>query len=171
MPEALVVFGMFTMISLMALGGGTAVIPELHAQVKAHGWLTDRQFVDLYAISNIAPGPTMLFICIIAWKAAGWPGMFLGTIGMFGPSSLLTYYVRGVWDKFETSPWRHAIEKGLAPTAVGLLFSGALVIARGSCDSPVTVGICVATALLTAYTRINLLIIMAVAGVVGFLTT
>lgn len=171
MSAVVIVLGLFAMLSLMALGGGTAVIPELHRfAVDRFHWLSDRQFVDLYAISNITPGPTMLFICIIGWKAAGWPGMAAATIGMFGPSSLLTYYVRGVWDRYEKSEWRRAIEKGLGPVGVGLLLSGAYVIASHSCVGPVTITIAAVTAILTTFTRINLLWIMAAAGLIGYVS-
>lgn len=176
MHPIVVILGTFTVLSVMALGGGTAVLPELHKMVHHYGWLTDRQFVDLYAISNITPGPTMLFVCIIGYEAGlkdgpamAWLGMAAATLGMFGPSSLLTYYVRGVWDKFERSEWRHAIEKGLAPVGVGLLLSGAHVVAKTACTTPITIGIALATTALVTFTRINLLWIMAAAGLLGYL--
>lgn len=176
MHVVLIVLAVFSGLSIMALGGGTAVIPELHHEAIHRGWMTDVQFVQMYAISNITPGPTMLFVCAIGYEAGlpagpafAWLGMLAATIGMFGPSSLLTYYVRGVWDRFETSPWRHAVERGLAPVGVGLLLSGALVLARTACTTPITVAIAVVTAALVAFTRVNLLWIMAVAGVTGYL--
>lgn len=175
MHAIIVILGTFMVLSIMALGGGTAVLPELHKMVHHYGWLTDRQFVDLYAISNITPGPTMLFVCIIGYEAGlkdsstlAWLGMAAATVGMFGPSSILTYYVCGVWDKFEKSEWRRAIEKGLAPVGVGLLLSGAHVVAKTACTTPVTIAIAVVTTVLVTFTRVNLLWIMAVAGLVGY---
>ena len=175
MHIAFVILGTFSLLSVMALGGGTAVLPALHRDVIANGWLTDQQFVDLYAISSIAPGPTMLFVCIIGYEAglkagpaAAWIGMLAATVGMFGPSSLLTYYVRNVWDRFAQSPWHRAVEKALAPLGVGLLLSGALILARTACRSPLTIAIAVVTTVLVTYTRVNLLWIMAVAGALGY---
>lgn len=168
MPLALTVFLLFASVSLVAFGGGSAVVPELHSvSVVQYHWVTDRQFVDIFAITNITPGPTMLFICILGWRAAGWLGMVAATIGMFGPTSIVTYYVRRVWDKFEKSEWRHAVEMGLAPIGVGLLMSGAMVLARGACVGPITIGIAAATCILMTFTRINLLVIMAIAGIAG----
>ncbi len=159
---------LFASLSLMALGGGSAVIPDLHAQsVGEYGWLTDQQFIDLYALTQITPGPSMLVVSLIGYKAAGWLGMVAATIAMFAPSSILTFYVRKVWDRLSGSGWHDIIEKSLVPIAVGLLFAGALVIAKGADHSAGAIVVTIVTAVLVAYTRISLLLIMAVAAVIG----
>ena len=48
----------FAIMSLLALGGANAVVPEMHRQaVELRGWMTERQFADMFAISQAAPGP------------------------------------------------------------------------------------------------------------------
>ena len=45
---------MFGSLSLLSIGGGNAVVPEMH--MEAAHWLTNSQFADIFAISQAAPG-------------------------------------------------------------------------------------------------------------------
>ena len=51
----------FGLMSLFAVGGANAAIPEMHRiAVEVQHWMTDRQFADIYAISQLSPGPNVL---------------------------------------------------------------------------------------------------------------
>ena len=53
----LALMAVFAPLSLLSFGGGQSTIPEMQRQTVAlHGWLTDAQFADIYAISRAAPG-------------------------------------------------------------------------------------------------------------------
>ena len=47
-------------------------------------------------------------------------------------SSILVYVAANWWQRNAGSPWRAAIERGLLPVAVGLIFAGALAVARAA---------------------------------------
>jgi chromate transport protein ChrA len=52
--------GTFALMSLFAVGGASAAIPEMHRiAVHVQHWMTDRQFADVYAISQLSPGPNV----------------------------------------------------------------------------------------------------------------
>jgi chromate transporter len=51
----------FLRIGTLAFGGGSAILPELHREVvKAPGWLTEREFLDGFALGQLTPGPGRL---------------------------------------------------------------------------------------------------------------
>ncbi|MBN8919935.1 MAG: chromate transporter, partial [Rhizobiales bacterium] len=55
----------FALLSLLAFGGVNAVVPEMHRQaVEVAGWMTDRQFADMFAIAQLAPGPNMMIVAL-----------------------------------------------------------------------------------------------------------
>lgn len=119
----------FAPISLLSFGGGQATIPEMQRQtVAVHGWLTDAQFADVYAISRAAPGPSTLIVALIGWQVSGFLGAVVATLAIFVPSSILMYAVSSWWLRNEGSVIRRAIEQGLAPVAVGLIFAGAVIV-------------------------------------------
>ena len=62
-------------MSLFAVGGANAAIPEMHRiAVDVHHWMTDRQFADIYAISQLSPGPNVLIVTLIGYSVAGIAG-------------------------------------------------------------------------------------------------
>lgn len=119
----------FVPLSLMSIGGGQAIIADIQLQtVVVHQWFTNQQFADLFAISRATPGPNTLIASLIGWQLAGPAGLLVATLAMFIPSSIVFVAVTTVWHRHSESPWRKAVERGLAPVAVGLIFAGALTI-------------------------------------------
>src|SRR6185437_11309045 len=105
----------FAPLSMMSFGGGQSTIPEMQRQtVSVHGWLSDEEFADVYAIARAAPGPSTLIVALIGWQVAGFWGALVGSIAIFLPSSILVYLVGRWWQRNKQSPFRKAIEKGLA---------------------------------------------------------
>ena len=119
----------FVPLSLVSVGGGPAIFAEMQNQaVVVHGWTTEREFADLFAISRAAPGPGVLLVTLIGWNAAGWLGAIVASLAFFLPSSLLIYGAARVWNRYRGSRWHAAVEAGLAPIAAGLVFAGGLAI-------------------------------------------
>jgi chromate transporter len=119
----------FSPLSILSIGGGQATIPEIqHQTVTIHGWLTNDEFADLFAIARAAPGPSTLIVALIGWQVAGFFGALAATLAIFVPSSIVMYAVSSWWLRNEKSAIRKAIEQGLAPVAVGLVFAGAVIV-------------------------------------------
>lgn len=115
----------FAPLSLVSLGGGPSIFAEMQRQaVLGHGWITDAQFTELFAISRAAPGPGSLISALIGWQAAGFLGALVAALGLYVPSSLVLLTVGAWWRRRGDSPVRRVIERGLAPIAVGLIFAG-----------------------------------------------
>ena len=76
-PDTLVVlFVQFAVLSLFAIGGASTVVPEMQRQmVELRGWLSDRQFSELYAIAQATPGPNVMFVALLGHFIAGAPGL------------------------------------------------------------------------------------------------
>ncbi len=130
--KLLQLLGVFSLLSILAIGGGTAVLPEMKALVTGHaGWgIDDEQFRDIYAIGQLAPGPNMLMVIAIGNKVACFPGALVAFLGFFAPACVIAIITSRIWDRFEDSPWRLAIQRGMAPIVVGLMLSGTIAIAH-----------------------------------------
>jgi chromate transporter len=156
------------MVSLIAVGGVNAVLPELYRQVvDNHHWLTDKQFADLFAIASAAPGPNMLVITLIGWHLGGFVGALLATLALCMPTCVLTYGVALTWEKFKDAPWRIAIQAGLVPITMGLIAASAYLLVRASDHDILAYVITGATAAIAYFTRINPLWAFAVAALMG----
>ena len=159
----------FATLSLLAMGGGSAIIPELQRQaVLEQKWLTERQFVDFYALTQVTPGPSMMVVALVGFQAAGIPGALAAVVGMFGPSSLLVVGVRSSWNRLRQSRWRQLMERTTRPFAVGTMLASAALVARATNGDALGWCISLIAAGLIGRQRLGILPTMALAGITGY---
>lgn len=164
-------FLVFAPLSLMSFGGGQAIIADMqHQTVDIQHWMSGRDFVDIFAISRAAPGPSTLIAALIGWHIAGFWGALVAAIAIYLPSSLVVYAAVRWWHASAESPWRAILQRGLTPVAVGLVFAGALSVLEAAHVSALQLfATAIAAGLLTT-TRISMYAIMGGAAVVFGLT-
>ncbi len=159
---------LFATLSLLAVGGGNAVVPAMqHAAVDVQHWMTDRDFLALFAISRLAPGPGSLIVTLVGQRAAGLLGAVVATVAMYGPSCLLVHVATKVWQRFREAAWRETVERGLAPLAVGLVFASALALMRGTEHGLEAIGLTLVSAVILTVTELHPLVVLAAGGVIG----
>ena len=123
----------FKLLSFVAFGGATALLPEMHrVVVEQHQWMNDTTFTHLYAIAQAAPGPNVLVVTLIGWEVAGLAGALAATVAMCLPMSVVIYLLIDRWHGFAGKRWQQAVSLGVAPLAVGLVFSGATLISTAA---------------------------------------
>lgn len=123
----------FVPLSLLSVGGGQAVLPEIHRQVVlGQGWVSEAQFLADYAITRMSPGPSSLIVSLIGFQVGGLLGGFLATVAIFLPSSLLMYALVRVWARHRGARWQLAVERGLAPIAAGLILASCLTLLQAA---------------------------------------
>ncbi len=133
MNQLTLLIGVFAYLSLLAVGGGMAVFPELKLlTVDVHHWLTFPQLIHLYSVGQLSPGPNMMMVTAIGQRVAGPLGALVVVIAFFLPSGLMTFGVGRLWVRLEGWPWRDAIQRGLAPVSIGLVIAGTITIAKGA---------------------------------------
>jgi len=170
MSEALAQLAIdFSLLSLFAFGGVITVLPEMHRNVvEVHGWMSGAEFAQLFALAQASPGPNILVVSLIGWKVAGLAGAAVATAAVCAPSSVLTYAVSRVWQRFRGARWRNVVEDGLVPVTVGLMLAGGYLITLAADHSVLAFVITAATAgtVLTT-TRIHPLWLLAAGGLLG----
>ncbi len=170
--------GLFGMLSLLSIGGGNVVLPEMHINaVNGRHWLTNNQFADLFSISQTAPGPSILIVSMVGYgaglKVAGIPGAIIGgviaMVAMVVPAAMFVYVITLIWQKAERSKLRRAVEKGFAPLTVGLILAASLVMSRAADHDWRAYTVTAVCTVIFMVTKLNPLIVVAAAGVVGYL--
>lgn len=165
---ALQLFLEFTLLSFVAFGGATALLPEMHrVVVDNHHWLNDTTFTHLYAIAQAAPGPNVLVVTLIGWEVAGLAGALAATLAMCLPMSVLIYLLIDRWESFAGKRWQKAVSLGVAPLAVGLVFSGATLIGRSAGLGWAAWALVAVTVVANLRTKLHPLWFIAVGAVLG----
>ncbi len=130
-PSA-VLIAHLALLSLISFGGTPGILPDLHNFIVAgHGWLTDQDFANCFAIVQAIPGPNMILLTgLIGWKVGGLPAAMAGSLATFGPSCTLAFTAFRWWERFRDRTWQRRVRRGLAPVTIGLVTAGGFVIAR-----------------------------------------
>lgn len=158
----------FALLSVLSFGGVNVVLPDAHRfVVETQHWLTDQQFADFFAIAQAAPGPNFLMFALIGWQVAGVAGAFAAAAAIIVPAGSLAFVVGGLWHRFRNAPWRRAVQIGLAPITIGLVFSSAFVLSAAADHDWLTFAITAVTALVALGTEINPLWLFLAAGLLG----
>jgi chromate transporter len=161
----------FATLSLVAIGGINAILPEIHrVVVDVERWMTSAEFAELFALAQLAPGPNAMIVALVGWKVAGVVGALVATIAACGPSSVACYFAWHWADRLRTSPLRAVVQRALAPLAIGLILASGYTLALGADRSPGAFALTMLATGALAFTRTNpvwILLIAAIAGVAG----
>ena len=158
----------FGVMSLFAVGGANAAIPEMHRiAVEVHHWMTDKQFADLYAISQLSPGPNVLIVTLIGYVVAGVAGALAATFAMCVPTAVFAYYVSRLLARKNRSRWPAIIQRALVPLSIGLMSASILVLAQ-TADRLLAALFTGAVAAAAFATRLNPFWMFLAGGILGF---
>jgi chromate transporter len=169
----------FGMLSLLSVGGGISVVPDMHRYlVVQQGWLTHPQFTSSVALAQVAPGPNVLFVALMGWNVGvnagslylGALGAALCLLGLLIPSSVLTLFATRWAQRNRTRPGVRAFKAGLSPLVVALLASTSWLLLAPSlnAESVVSAVLLVTVATLVLWrTSIHLLWVLGVGAFIG----
>ena len=158
----------FGSLSLLAIGGINAMLPEFHrVVVDVEHWMTSAQFADLFALAQLAPGPNAMVVSLFGWQVAGITGAFVATVASCGPSSLVTYFAMRRFEQIKEAKWRTIIQRALAPIAIGLVLASGYTLARAADRSIVALALTVIATGIIAFTRVTPVWVLAAAALIG----
>lgn len=118
-------FWSFVQVGAFCVGGGYASMPLIQEQViERHAWLTLQQFIDIFTISQMTPGPIGINAAtFVGTKVAGVPGAIAATAGFVFPSVIIVLILAKLFFKYgDIGPIR-GILNGLRPAVVALICS------------------------------------------------
>jgi chromate transporter len=162
------------LLSSISFGGFPTVLPDVRNFVVAtHGWVTDQEFANFFAMAQAIPGPNMiLMMSLVGWKVWGIPGAVASAFATFGPPCAIYFTAYRLWDRFRDAPWQRIVRNGLVPVTVGLVIASGTVMARAVDAEWRAAAATIAAAVLALGTRFNpfwMLLVGAILGGVGLL--
>jgi chromate transporter len=124
----------FSRISLSSFGG--AIFWARRELVERQRWLTEREFVDVFTLGQLLPGPNVLNLTVIVChRFAGWMGAGAGIAGFLGWPCLMVVGMGVLYQRYGALPQVQQALTGMSSVAAGLLFATviklAMVLPRG----------------------------------------
>lgn len=113
----------FVRIGTFTFGGGYAMIPLIQEEVvKKRKWIEEREFIDMLAMAQSAPGVMAINTAIfIGYKMRGFKGSLITAIGTALPSFIIILLIAIVFTSFRENPVIERIFKGIRPAVVALI--------------------------------------------------
>jgi chromate transporter len=159
----------FGLMSLFAVGGANSAIPEMHrVAVDVQHWMSDKQFADVFAISQMSPGPNVLIVTLIGYAVAGVAGALVATLAMCAPTAILAYYVSRFLERSSHSRWPAIIQAALVPLSIGLMAASGLVLGQAADRNWLAVLFTGLAAAVAFATRLNPFWVLLAGGCLGF---
>ena len=126
-------------IGIFGFGGGYAMLALIQSEVVEPGWISNKTFTDIVAISQMTPGPiginSATYIGYTAPGVAGFDGWWWGVLGsllctlvVMIPSFVLVSRLNHYIIRHRDSEYVKGIFLGLRPVVVGLIASAALLL-------------------------------------------
>ena len=121
----------FLALWFVAVGGPSAILPDIHRYVvEVHHLLTNQEFAEIYTLAQVAPGPNVMYVTLIGWHLAGWAGVAATTIPLLVPATTLTLLVGHFNERYPNAAIFRAVRSGLMPITIGLMFASATILMR-----------------------------------------
>jgi chromate transporter len=166
-------FWHFLLLGCLAVGGVSTVMPDMYRYlVDEQGMVSARQFADLYALAQAAPGPNALWVTLLGLQAAGWTGAIATTLGVLIPATVFSLIASALHAQHADAPLALAVRRGLAPVALGFMLASGWLLLRSVEHGWAGYVIALVTFVVAAATRLNPLWLMAAgaaAGIAGFI--
>ena len=124
----------FFKIGLFGFGGGLAILSLIQHEVLAYGWMSEQEFVDIVAISQVTPGPIGVNCATyVGYTATGsvW-GSVLATCAMVLPGLVIMLTLCKLYlvlsTRFADNPYIQNTLRYLRFAVLGLIAAAALLL-------------------------------------------
>jgi chromate transporter len=167
MINPFIYFLLFLKASLFSTGGFSN-LPSLHQDLIANAWAKEADFGQSIAIGQISPGPNGLWVISLGYLTYGYPGAFLALIAITMPA-LLVLVVSAGYTRIQHRAWVRGAMRGVSLAVVGLLLTVVLTILRQPGVDWKGLLIAGSAFGLALSRKVNILIILSLAGLAGYL--
>ena len=159
----------FSGISLSLFGGGYVMIPIMQSLfVTDLKWLTNQEFIDSIAFSQLTPGPILVSAFFTGYKLAGIAGALLAITSIFLPSAMLMVFAAKIFRENVNSNLVKNAMSGIKPVVIGMILVSAIKLFFSVASTPVSISLFFIAFMLSFRFKVNpayIILISLLAGI------
>lgn len=139
-------FVSYLKIGFFGFGGGYAMLSLIQNEVVVqHAWMTNSEFADIVAVSQITPGPiainsaTYVGYTVGSQAGSAWYGVLGALIATFSvclPSLTLMLLITRFFLKLKDNRFVEGAMKGMRPVVIGMIAAAALLLIFPKSSNP-----------------------------------
>ena len=164
-------YWVFAQMGAVCFGGGYAMLSLVQRViVEEHGWTTEEELMDYYAIGQCTPGVIAVNVStFIGHKLRGVPGAIAASLGFISPSILIITVIAAFLESFASNVYvAHALA-GIRVCVCVLIFNSVLALGKKAVKTPIAWVIFLVTVFLAFFTEVPTVAIVLGAGIVGYI--
>lgn len=144
------VFSVFQKLALQGFGG---VLPVAHrVLVEQRQWLTKAEFLALFSLSQVLPGPNVINLALIFGdRHFGWRGAMAAVAGLLLAPLLIVLVLAAAVQQTGHWPWVQDALRGMGVVAAGLVLSTAVKLSSALRGNRMGLVVCVLLATATTF--------------------
>ena len=164
-------FWTFAKVGVMTFGGGYAMLPLLKREiVNKHGWSTEEELLDTFAISQVIPGIIAVNTAnFVGHKQKGRLGALAAVLGMLAPSIIIISIIFHVLQQFQSLSWVQNAFSGVRIVVGALILYSVISMAKKALIDWFTVLLFAAAAVLLVFFKVNPVWVVLVGALLGVL--
>ncbi len=164
-------FVVFFRVGLFTIGGGYAMLPMLRKEVvQKHGWASDEEMLDYFAIGQSTPGIIAINTStFIGYKKGGILGALFSTLGMVFPSWIIIIMIARLFEEFQGNEYVNNAFLGIRVVVIVLILNAVVRMGKKSVTNWIQATILVVAFVLVAFLSVNPIIIVVTSGILGIL--
>ncbi len=162
--------GLFLRLGTTAFGGPAAHIAMMEEEVvRKRKWLTQAEFLDLIAATNLIPGPNSTEMAIhIGYTRGGWKGLIVAGTCFIVPAMLIVGLLAHWYTLYGTVPPARWLLYGMKPVIVAVIAQAIWQLGKGAITTPRMAALLLGS-LFLAGAGVHELVILFGAGIVALL--
>ena len=123
---------LFLRLGLTAFGGPAAHIAMFRDEVVTRrGWVTDQEFLDMLAATNLIPGPNSTEMTMhLGYVRAGWRGLVGGGAAFITPAFLIVLALAALYVRYGATPAAGALLYGIEPVIIAVILQAVWGLSR-----------------------------------------
>lgn len=156
---------LFLKLGIIGFGGPAAHIALMEKEcVQRRRWLTEEEFLDLFALTQLIPGPNSTEMAIhLGKQRAGWLGLMIAGTSFILPAMILMIILAHLYMKWGKLPVTEALFYGFKPVMIAIITDALLHLARKTVSSLGTL-LLFALLILASLTGVNELLLLFGSG-------
>ncbi len=162
----------FFKIGLFGFGGGYAILSLIQHEIEYHGWMSQSEFTDIIAISQMTPGPIGInSATYVGYTASGSIlGSIVATVAIVLPSFIIMLLLVKFFFALEGNKYLEFAIMGLRPVVIGLILSAGLLLAnRENFIDYKSIIIFFGAFALSFWAKLHPILVIVLAGIVGWI--
>ena len=167
------IFLTFLRIGAFTFGGGYAMIPLIQKEtVEKHGWISDKDILEIVAIAEYTPGPIAVnSATFVGYRVCGFTGALCATLGVVLPSFLVITAIAFVLREFQSMKVVQYAFFGIRAGVLALILKALWSMYRQCPKNPVSYAIAAGSFILAAILNVNVLLVLILCAAAGFLAS